>query len=97
MAIQSFKSIELQHFFEKGIVPKKVAWHNVSKVAIRKLDLIHHAKKLQDLKAPPQNRLEQLKGDLIGYFSIRINDQFRIIFIWKNDSAYEVEITDYHF
>lgn len=97
MAIQSFKSIELLHFFEKGIVPKKAAWHNVSKVVMRKLDILHHAKSLQDLKAPPQNRLEALKGDLFGYFSIRINDQFRIIFIWKSIGPCEVEIVDYHF
>ena len=97
MAIQSFKSIELQHFFEKGIVPKKAAWHNISKMALRKLDLLHHAKSLQDLKAPPNNRLEMLKGDLIGYYSIRINDQFRIIFIWQTNGPFDVEIVDYHF
>ncbi len=97
MAIQSFKSIELQHFFEKGIVPKKAAWHNISKIALRKLDLLHHAKSLQDLKAPPNNRLEMLKGDLIGYYSIRINDQFRIIFIWQTNGPFDVEIVDYHF
>lgn len=97
MAIQSFKSIELQHFFEKGIVPKKAAWHNISKMALRKLDLLHHAKSLQDLKAPPNNRLEMLKGDLIGYYSIRINDQFRIIFIWQPNGPFDVEIVDYHF
>jgi proteic killer suppression protein len=97
LAIQSFKSIELRHFFEKGIVPKKAAWHNVHKIALRKLDLLHHAKSLKDLLAPPQNRLEGLKGDLIGYYSIRINDQFRIIFKWHSSGPSEVEIIDYHF
>ncbi len=97
MAIQSFKNKEIRDFFEKGIVPKKAAWHNLSRIALRKLDLLHHAKKIQDLMAPPQNRLEQLKGDLLGFYSIRINDQFRIIFIWKHNDAHEVEIVDYHF
>ena len=66
-------------------------------MALRKLDLLHHAKSLQDLKAPPNNRLEMLKGDLIGYYSIRINDQFRIIFIWQTNGPFDVEIVDYHF
>jgi proteic killer suppression protein len=105
MSIQSFKNIEIQHFFEKGIVPKKAEWQNVSKIVLRKLDMLNAANSLGDLKVPPNNRLEKLRGDLIDYYSIRINDQWRIIFKWidiKNESgfevgAFEVEIIDYHF
>ena len=64
-------------------------------VAHRKLDLVNAAIKLEDLKAPPGNMLEALKGDLDGYHSIRINAQWRIVFKWAN-GAYEVSIKDYH-
>jgi len=66
------------------------------RVARRKLLYIYDATELADLKAPPGNRLETLKGDLKGYHSIRINDQWRVIFQWKEGSAYEVQIVDYH-
>ena len=62
----------------------------------RKLDLINAAVKLDDLRVPPGNRLEALKGDLAGYHSIRINDQWRVVFKWKDGAAHEVRITDYH-
>ena len=65
-------------------------------VARRKLDYIDGAKDLLDLRLPPGNKLEALKGDLKGYHSIRINDQWRIIFLWSDANAEEVEITDYH-
>jgi proteic killer suppression protein len=69
---------------------------NIASVALRKLDAIHTALALDDLKEPPGNRLEALRGDRVGEYSIRINNQFRICFIWKSDGAYAVEITDYH-
>lgn len=65
-------------------------------VARRKLDMIDAAHSLQDLTAPPSNRLEALKGDLAGWYSIRINDQYRVIFQWKDGGAHEVTIVDYH-
>jgi toxin HigB-1 len=65
-------------------------------VACRKLDMIDSAYTLNDLKAPPANCLEALKGSLKDYYSIRINDQYRIIFIWKPSGAENVEIIDYH-
>ena len=65
-------------------------------VAHRKLDMIRAAHELGDLKIPPGNRLEKLKGDLKDYHSIRINDQYRIIFKWEQGAAHEVEIVDYH-
>ena len=58
--------------------------------------MINAAVNLKDLKVPPGNRLEALKGDLDGFYSIRINDQYRIIFRFKDSNAYDVEITDYH-
>jgi proteic killer suppression protein len=63
---------------------------------LRKLDYLNKAKTLQDLQAPPGNHLEALKGDLKGKHSIRINDQFRIIFRFSDGDASEVEVTDYH-
>lgn len=66
------------------------------KVAERKLTMLDNASDLKDLLSPPGNRLEMLKGDRIGQHSIRINDQWRICFLWKADGPCEVEITDYH-
>ena len=58
--------------------------------------MLHRARTQEDLTVPPGNRLERLKGDRAGKFSIRVNDQFRICFRWEKDNAYEVEIVDYH-
>ena len=58
--------------------------------------MLNHAGNLQDLRSPPGNRLEKLRGDREGQHSIRINDQWRICFFWRENNAYEVEITDYH-
>ena len=65
-------------------------------VASRKLDMLNAAHGLQDLKVPPGNRLEALKGNWRGYHSIRINDQYRIVFVWTDGNAKDVGITDYH-
>jgi proteic killer suppression protein len=64
--------------------------------ALRKLRLLNNAKRLEDLRVPPGNRLEALKGSRIGRYSIRVNDQWRICFVWKDNHAHEVEIVDYH-
>lgn len=64
--------------------------------AQRKLFMIEHAVELRDLMSPPGNKLEALKRDRIGQHSIRINDQWRICFVWKDDGAHDVEIVDYH-
>lgn len=66
------------------------------KVAVRKLDMLNAAYQLEDLRSPPGNRLEALKGDLKGFYSIRINDQWRIIFKWQNGNVLAVKIVDYH-
>ena len=64
--------------------------------ALRKLDMINAAAEIRDLRVPPANRLEKLKGNLSDFYSIRINDQYRIIFRWNNHNAEDVLITDYH-
>jgi toxin HigB-1 len=64
--------------------------------ALRKLRLLNNAKRIDDLRVPPGNRLEALRGNRIGQHSIRINDQWRICFVWKDNNAQEVEIVDYH-
>ncbi len=97
MAIVNFKQTDLQDFIEKEILPKNCQWQPVAKIALKKLDMIDYANSLEDLRQPPGNRLERLKGDLHGYYSIRINDQWRIIFRWSENGATEVEIIDYHF
>ncbi len=68
---------------------------DVRRVARRKLQYLHEAADLRDLRVPPGNRLEALKGRLHGYYSIRINDRWRIIFHWKQGIAYDVQVTDY--
>ena len=69
---------------------------DIRRIAVRKLDMINAARALQDLRSPPANKLEALKGEMKGFFSIRINDQWRIIFKWDVSDAHEVQITDYH-
>jgi proteic killer suppression protein len=69
---------------------------NILKVALRKLDILNTAQRLDDLRSPPGNRLEALKGNLQGFHSIRVNEQWRIIFRWFNGMAFDVSLTDYH-
>ena len=69
---------------------------DVREAALLKLDMIHAARVLEDLRSPPGNRLEGLRGDLKGFHSIRINDQWRIILRWESGEAHDVEIIDYH-
>jgi proteic killer suppression protein len=70
--------------------------NEIQDVARRKLRMINNAQDVNDLRIPPANRLEKLKGDLQEYYSIRINNQWRIIFKWINNDAYEIRIVDYH-
>ncbi len=69
---------------------------DVVRTALRKLDVLNGAHRLDDLRAPPGNRLEMLKGNLEGFHSIRVNDQWRIVFRWSSSGAYDVSVTDYH-
>ena len=68
----------------------------MQQTALRKLRMINNAKNIQDLRVPPANRLEKLSGDRSGQYSIRINDQWRVCFTWRDGEAHDVEITDYH-
>jgi len=68
----------------------------IERVARRRLLYLHAAKRLEELRVPPGNRLESLRGDRAGQHSIRINDQWRICFVWRNGEAHDVEIVDYH-
>lgn len=78
-----------------GIRSKKLP-SEIQNVARRKLRMINNAQDINDLRIPPANRLEKLKGDMSKYHSIRINNQWRIIFEWRNNDAYDVSIVDYH-
>ncbi len=91
--IQNFRDADARELFETG---KNRRWKTIRDVAIRKLLQIEASVDLNELRVPTGNRLEVLKGDRAGQHSIRINGQFRICFIWKEDGAHEVEITDYH-
>jgi toxin HigB-1 len=95
VAIRSFKDANAEAFFKTGTRARKKGWDATHSVVRRKLDMLHYAKELSDLRSPPNNRLESLKGDLEGLYSIRINDQWRIVFGWDHE-PYEVAIMDYH-
>lgn len=92
--IKSFKSKEEENLF-KRVRPRKLP-QVTQRVALRKLLMLDAAVNINDLRLPPGNRLEKLMGDWAGQYSIRINQQWRICFVWSNGNAYEVEITDYH-
>ena len=92
--IKSFKCKETEKIWNQ-IQSKKFALP-IQRIALRKLFMIHRAKELPDLRIPPANRLEKLKGDRKKQYSIRINEQYRICFQWDNSNAYNVEIVDYH-
>ena len=92
--IKSFLDIESERFYVTG-KSKKIP-STIHKVALRKLDYLNGAFSVEDLRIPPANRLEKLKGDLKEFYSIRINKQYRIIFKFENNNAYDVKITDYH-
>ncbi|MBX3054961.1 MAG: type II toxin-antitoxin system RelE/ParE family toxin [Anaerolineae bacterium] len=92
--IRGFKDREAEKVFN-GRFSKKLP-HDIQRIAERKLIMLHHSSSLDDLRVPPANRLEALKGNRTGQYSIRINDQWRICFEWRDDGVYEVEIVDYH-
>ena len=92
--LKAFKCKETEKIF-KGRFSNKLP-QNIQRVAERKLIMIHRARGLNDLRIPPANHLETLKGRCKGQHSIRINDQWRICFKWHDDGVYNVEITDYH-
>ncbi|MGD0959896.1 MAG: type II toxin-antitoxin system RelE/ParE family toxin [Methylomonas sp.] len=91
--IHSFTCLDTEALFHSRVVPR---FKNIERVARRKLLQLHAATELASLRIPPGNRLEPLKGDRSGQHSIRINDQWRICFMWREDGAHQVEIVDYH-
>ena len=91
--IRSFADKNTETLFQDISVSK---FKNLERIARRKLVFLNQARSLNDLKSPPNNCLEALKGDREGTYSIRINKQWRLCFIWKDNDAYEVEIVDYH-
>lgn len=92
--IRSFADRAAEALFH-GRFARRLA-QDVQRVAQRKLMQVHQATELRDLAAPPGNRLEALRGDRVGQHSIRINDQWRICFVWRSGDAHRVEIVDYH-
>jgi len=94
VADQEFSRPGDGRFFATGM--SKAGWQKAAAVALRKLDMLNAAAELKDLRSPPGNRLEALSGDRQGQWSIRINDQWRICFIWTEAGPAEVEIVDYH-
>lgn len=93
MAIQSLADAQTQALFEQRRVRR---WVNIEAAALRKLAMLHRAAALQDLRIPPGNRLEALQGDRKGQHGIRINDQWRVCFVWQGGHAAQVQIVDYH-
>lgn len=93
MPIRSFRCDETEKLFDGKRGRRFV---NIEAAAMRKLAMLNRAGRLDDLRVPPGNRLEALKGDRVGQYSIRINDQFRICFVWTATGPEEVEIVDYH-
>lgn len=92
--IKSFKSKEAEKIYHRE--RSKKLPQDIQQVALRKLRMINNAQVLSDLRVPPANRLEKLKGSREAQHSIRINDQWRICFIWEDGDAFDVEIVDYH-
>ena len=93
MPIQSFKDRDAEALLRTG---KNRRWSGIAKVLLRKLDMLGAAETLADLRAPPGNRLEALSGDRAGQHSIRVNDQFRLCFVWTEAGPAEIEVTNYH-
>ncbi|MDH5217106.1 MAG: type II toxin-antitoxin system RelE/ParE family toxin [Gammaproteobacteria bacterium] len=92
--IKTFADKETEKLF-KRVFSKKLP-NNIQSLARRKLLMIDAATAIDDLRSPPGNRLEKLSGNRAGQHSIRINNQWRICFVWKSGHAYQVEVTDYH-
>jgi proteic killer suppression protein len=92
--IRSFQCQETEKIFHRERSRRLPA--DIQQVALRKLRMLHRAASMNDLRVPPANRLERLKGDRAGQYSIRINDRWRICFTWRAGDANDVEIVDYH-
>ena len=93
MSIQSFRCADTAALYRGERVSR---WVNIERAALRKLTQLAVSSRLEDLRIPPGNRLELVRGNRAGQYSIRINDQWRVCFVWTGDGAYDVEIVDYH-
>lgn len=91
--IKSFRCVDTERLFSREDVKR---FRAIERVALRKLKMIDAASELRDLASPSGNRLEKLEGNRKGQRSIRINDQWRVCFVWKEGDAFQVEIVDYH-
>ena len=91
--IRSFGSADTERLFDREFVRR---FRAIERQALRKLEALHDAPALDQLATVPGNRLEKLHGNRQGQYSIRINDQWRLCFVWRDGDAYEVEIVDYH-
>lgn len=91
--IRSFGDKATEALFQDEVVRQ---FRGIARPAKRKLEAVNAANRLEDLMVPPANRLEKLKGKLQDFYSIRVNDQWRVIFRWVDGEAYEVQIVDYH-
>lgn len=91
--IRTFRDADTEALFLGGRVRR---WTSMENVAMRKLAMLNRAARINDLRIPPGNRLEALKHDRAGQYGIRINDQYRVCFVWRNGDAHDVEIVDYH-
>lgn len=95
MPIQSFKSADAEKIFQ-GLAPGKGFPADLVRLTRRKLVMLHNAKRLEDLRVPPNNKLHALVEDRAGQHAIRVNDQFRLCFVWTDAGPSDVEFTDYH-
>lgn len=93
--IKTFADRSTKEFWDTG-KSQRMPPANLRKAAKKKLAILNAAAKLEDLRIPPGNRLEELRHDRKGQHSIAINDQYRVCFVWRDSDAYDVEITDYH-
>ena len=91
--IRSFADRDCKALFEGRRIRR---WQAIETVVMRKLAMLNRAARLDDLRIPPANRLEALKGDREAQYSIRVNDQFRLCFVWKDGDVDDVELVDYH-
>ena len=92
--IRSFADEATANLFRR--LPARRLPPDIQRVALRKLVVLDAAESLQDLRTPPGNRLEKLSGKRTGQHSIRVNDRWRVCFVWRGSDAFEVEVTDYH-